>query len=80
MYQTNENNAQNSFSVRTDLAIEARELAQQNAQAADQLEGVDVETKEDPIIFSPMYASIPKKEAASWANLREIISHLNQKS
>lgn len=51
MYQTNENNAQNSFSVRTDLAIEARELAQQNAQAADQLEGVDVETKEDPDYF-----------------------------
>lgn len=51
MYQTNENNAQNSFSVRTDLAIEARELAQQNTQAADQLEGVDVETKEDPDYF-----------------------------
>ena len=51
MYQTNENNAQNSFSVRTDLAIEARELAQQNAQAEDQLEGVDVETKEDPDYF-----------------------------
>lgn len=51
MYQTNENNAQNSFSVRTDLAIEARELAQQNAQAADQLDGVDVETKEDPDYF-----------------------------
>ena len=51
MYQTNENKAQNSFSVRTDLAIEARELAQQNAQAADQLEGVDVETKEDPDYF-----------------------------
>ena len=51
MYQTNENNAQNSFSVRTDLAIEARELAQQNAQEADQLEGVDVKTKEDPDYF-----------------------------
>lgn len=51
MYQTKENNAQNSFSVRTDLAIEARELAQQNAREADQLNGVDVETKEDPDYF-----------------------------
>ena len=51
MYQTNETNTPKSFSVRTDLAIEARELAQQNAQEADQLEGVDVKTKEDPDYF-----------------------------
>lgn len=35
-----------SFSVRTDLAIEARELAQQETN--DQLEGVAVETEENP--------------------------------
>lgn len=51
MYQSDKNNAQNLFSVRTDLAIEARELAQQNAAEADQLDGVDVTTKEDPDYF-----------------------------
>ncbi len=50
MYQT-ENNEPYSFSVRTDLAIEARELAQQEAEKADELEGVDVKTTEDPDYF-----------------------------
>lgn len=37
------------FSVRTDLAIEARELAQQGQCAAEkELEGVEVETEENP--------------------------------
>ncbi len=50
MYQT-ENNEPYSFSVRTDLAIEARELAQQETEKADELDGVAVETKEDPDYF-----------------------------
>ena len=51
MYQNKQNSTLKSFSVRTDLAIEARELAQQNAQEADRLDGVDVSTKEDPDYF-----------------------------
>ncbi|WP_458407383.1 GPR endopeptidase [Anaerotignum sp.] len=51
MYQTNEKKVPISFSIRTDLAIEARELAQQNAQEADQLKGVDVNTTEDSDYF-----------------------------
>lgn len=51
MYQSDENNAQIPFSVRTDLAIEARELAQQSAEEADQLDGVEVETEENPDYF-----------------------------
>lgn len=35
-----------SFSVRTDLAIEARELAQREAAKAEEIEGVEVETEE----------------------------------
>ena len=50
MYQTDENNAQ-IFSVRTDLAIEARELAQQEAAEAEELEGVQVETEETDDFF-----------------------------
>lgn len=51
MYRSDQNNTPISFSVRTDLAIEARELAQQNAAEADRLEGVEVKTKEDPAYF-----------------------------
>ena len=51
MYRSDQNDTPNSFSVRTDLAIEARELAQQNAAEADRLEGVEVKTKEDPDYF-----------------------------
>ena len=51
MDQKSKNPAQNSFSVRTDLAIEARELAQQDAAETDQLEGVDVKTEESSDYF-----------------------------
>ncbi|MBR3992726.1 MAG: GPR endopeptidase, partial [Anaerotignum sp.] len=51
MYQTDRKNATNSFSIRTDLAIEARELAQQEAAEANELEGVDVKTKETDDYF-----------------------------
>lgn len=51
MYQTDRKNATNSFSIRTDLAIEARELAQQEAKQADHLEGVAVKTEENPDYF-----------------------------
>ena len=51
MYQTDDKNARFTFSVRTDLAIEARELAQQEAAEADQLEGVAVKTEETPDYF-----------------------------
>lgn len=46
MKQKKENSAERSFSVRTDLAIEARELAQREAAKADEVEGVEVETEE----------------------------------
>lgn len=46
MKQEKENSAEIPFSVRTDLAIEARELAQNDAAEADELEGVEVETEE----------------------------------
>ena len=49
MYQTAEKNKPISFSVRTDLAIEARELAQQ--EETDQLEGIAVKTEESPDYF-----------------------------
>ena len=48
MKQKKENLAKLSFSVRTDLAIEARELAQREAAKADEVEGVEVETEEQP--------------------------------
>ncbi|MBQ3568060.1 MAG: GPR endopeptidase [Anaerotignum sp.] len=51
MYQTDEKNARFSFSIRTDLAIEAREMAQQEAAEADRLEGVDVKTEETSDYF-----------------------------
>ncbi|MBQ3615882.1 MAG: GPR endopeptidase [Anaerotignum sp.] len=51
MYQTDRKNAPNYFSIRTDLAIEARELAQQEARQADHLEGVAVKTEENPDYF-----------------------------
>ena len=51
MYQTDDKTAPLSFSVRTDLAIEARELAQQDAAAADELEGVSVKTEETADYF-----------------------------
>ena len=51
MYQTDRKNASNPFSIRTDLAIEARELAQQEAKQADHLEGVEVKTEENPDYF-----------------------------
>ena len=40
-----------AFSVRTDLAIEARELAQKEAAKADEVEGVEVETEEQSDYF-----------------------------
>ena len=46
MKQEKEKSAEIAFSVRTDLAIEARELAQSDAAEADELEGVEVETEE----------------------------------
>lgn len=46
MKQKKENPAKHPFSVRTDLAIEARELAQGEAAKADEIEGVEVETEE----------------------------------
>lgn len=51
MHQTDEKNGNLPFSIRTDLAIEARELAQQDAAEADQLEGVDVKTEETSDYF-----------------------------
>ena len=51
MSQYHENTLQNPFSIRTDLAIEARELAQQEAAAADELSGVDVKTEETSDYF-----------------------------
>ena len=51
MHPSDDKNIPFTFSVRTDLAIEARELAQQNAAEADKLDGVDVETTEDPDYF-----------------------------
>ena len=51
MYQNNDHNASISFSVRTDLAIEARELAQQEAAEADELEGVEIKTEETDDYF-----------------------------
>lgn len=47
MEQENKHTIPKSFSIRTDLAIEARELATAgNAEATDALEGVEVKTKE----------------------------------
>ena len=51
MYQNDENPTPFFFSVRTDLAIEARELAQQEAAAADELEGLSVKTEDAPDYF-----------------------------
>ena len=51
MSQYHENTLQNPFSIRTDLAIEARELAQQEAAAAAELSGVDVKTEETSDYF-----------------------------
>ena len=51
MQQTDKKNAQFTFSIRTDLAIEAREMAQQEASEADRLEGVDVKTEETSDYF-----------------------------
>ena len=51
MHQFHENTLKNPFSIRTDLAIEARELAQQEASAADELNGVDVKTEETSDYF-----------------------------
>ncbi|MBQ2879874.1 MAG: GPR endopeptidase, partial [Anaerotignum sp.] len=51
MQQTDKKNAQFTFSIRTDLAIEAREMAQQEAAEADRLEGVDVKTEETSDYF-----------------------------
>ena len=48
----NKNPVQKSFSVRTDLAIEARELASAGrAEPTDELDGVEVETEENPDYF-----------------------------
>ena len=51
MYQNNDKSTPNSFSVRTDLAIEARELARKDAAETDRLEGVDVQTEETSDYF-----------------------------
>lgn len=48
----NKNPAENPFSVRTDLAIEARELAAEgHTEETDELDGVTVETEENPDYF-----------------------------
>ena len=49
MYQIDEKSDSIPFSVRTDLAIEARELAQQ--EETDELDGVDVKTEETSDYF-----------------------------
>lgn len=50
MSQQNQNSPKYSFSVRTDLAIEARELAAQNqAPETDELDGVEVNTEKTDI-------------------------------
>lgn len=46
MKQEKEPTAKPAFSIRTDLAIEARELARGETSKADELEGVEVETEE----------------------------------
>ena len=51
MYQNNDKSTLFPFSVRTDLAIEARELARKNAAETDRLEGVDVQTEETSDYF-----------------------------
>ncbi|MBQ5709219.1 MAG: GPR endopeptidase [Anaerotignum sp.] len=51
MYQNNDKSTPISFSVRTDLAIEARELARKDAAETDRLEGVDVQTEETSDYF-----------------------------
>ena len=51
MYQIDEKSDSIPFSVRTDLAIEARELAQQDTEEAAELEGVEVKTKETSDYF-----------------------------
>ena len=51
MYQNNDKSTPNSFSVRTDLAIEARELARKDAAETNRLEGVDVQTEETSDYF-----------------------------
>ena len=51
MDQNHKKSKQLLFSIRTDLAIEAREMAQQEAAKADQLEGIDVQTEETSDYF-----------------------------
>ena len=51
MYQNNDKSTLFPFSVRTDLAIEARELARKDAAETDRLEGVDVQTEETSDYF-----------------------------
>ncbi|MBR5270027.1 MAG: GPR endopeptidase [Anaerotignum sp.] len=51
MYQNNDKSTLFPFSVRTDLAIEARELARKNAAETDRLEGVDIQTEETSDYF-----------------------------
>lgn len=52
MDQNNKNMAELPFSVRTDLAVEAREMAKESHSAeAEELDGVEVETEETPEYF-----------------------------
>lgn len=49
MKNEKEKNIQWNFSPRTDLAIEAREMAQQEKKSSDEIDGVKVETKQTNI-------------------------------
>lgn len=49
MKDEKEKNIQWNFSPRTDLAIEAREMAQQEKKSSDEIDGVKVETKQTDI-------------------------------
>lgn len=51
MYQNSSTEPQFRLSARTDLAIEAREMAQQGADQAAELDGVDVKTEETDDYF-----------------------------
>ena len=71
MNEKDEKKAPQTFSVRTDLAIEARELAQKDT--TDTLEGVAVETDEQADyslthvhILSPAVISLPQLSSHPW--------------
>ena len=78
MNEKDEKKAPQTFSVRTDLAIEARELAQKDT--TDTLEGVAVETDEQADYSLHMYTSSLLREARAWVSRWGIILHWNRKS